>query len=133
MLTSDTSGEPNVRCDTDASTAPEFQNAGQQTLSPKETWRNFSHRKERKETHKDTEFTVLSSFVCDSPTLLEQCLSTCINHNISLPEITVYYPENNWRPTIALFSNLKTGKKIALLNGSLPTPPSRHTNKRPPH
>ena len=37
MLTSDTFGEPSVRCDTDASIAPEFQNAGQQTLSPKET------------------------------------------------------------------------------------------------
>ena len=52
MLTSETSGKPNVRCDTDASTAPEFQNAGQQTLPPKEIWRNFSHRRERKETHK---------------------------------------------------------------------------------
>jgi hypothetical protein len=41
MLTSDTFGELNVRCDTDASTAPEFQNAGRQTPSPKETWRNF--------------------------------------------------------------------------------------------
>jgi len=37
MLTSDTFGETNVRCETDASTAPEFQNAGQQTLSPKQT------------------------------------------------------------------------------------------------
>jgi hypothetical protein len=37
MLTSDAFGQSNVRCDTVASTAPEFQNAGQQTLSPNET------------------------------------------------------------------------------------------------
>lgn len=93
-LTFDACGEPNVRCDTAASALTEFQNAGQQTLSPKDTgYNSFSNSNLNDCTEMQmwlrvsvqiqhilqelisTRIYCVTSFVRDYPTS-EQCVST---------------------------------------------------------